>query len=34
MHELGGTGMEPSCGVWWINGTELGNGNGSFYHTK
>ena len=30
MHALGGTGMEASCGVWWINGTELGNGNGFF----
>ena len=35
MHSLGGTGMEASCGVWWINGTELGNWNGLFFcHTK
>ena len=30
MHALGGTGVEASCGVRWINGTELGNGNGIF----
>ena len=27
MHVLGGTGMEESCGVWWIDGTTLRNGN-------
>ena len=30
MHALGGTGMEASCSVWWIDGTALGNGNGLF----
>ena len=30
MHALGGTGVEASCGMWWINGTELGNWNGLF----
>ena len=27
MNALGGTGMEASCSVWWIDGTALGNGN-------
>ena len=30
MHALGGTGVEVYCGMWWVNGTELGNGNGYF----
>ena len=34
MHELGGTGMESSCGVWWIDGTALGNGDGFFPSSK
>ena len=28
MHELGGNGVEGSCGVWWIGGTAKGNGDG------
>ena len=34
MHALGGTGMEASCSVWWIDGTALGNGNGFFLSAK
>ena len=34
MHELGGSGMEVSCGVWWIDGTALGNGGGFFPSDK
>ena len=30
MHAFRGTGVEVSFGMWWINGTELGNGNGIF----
>ena len=25
IHSLGGTGMEVSCGIWLIDGTELVN---------
>ena len=34
MHALEGNGMEASCGVWWIGGTALGNGDGIFPSAK
>ena len=34
MHKLGGTGMEESCGVWWIGGMALGNGDDLFPRPK
>ena len=34
IHLLGGTGVEASCVVWWIDGTALGNGNVFFCHLK
>ena len=34
MHALGGTDVEDSCGVRWINGTEPGSGNGFFLSAK
>ena len=30
MHVFGGTVTEAFCGVWWIGGTPLGNGDGFF----
>ena len=26
IHASGGNGMEVSCGIWWIDGTTLVNG--------
>ena len=26
--------MESSCGMWWIDGTVLGNGDGFFHQPK
>ena len=34
IHLLGGTGVEASCVVWWIDGTALGNGNVFFCQPK
>ena len=30
MHAFGFTVTEASCGLWWIGGTSLGNGDGFF----
>ena len=34
MHKFGGIVLDTSCGVWWMGGTALGNGDGFFRRTR